>query len=319
MKRRHFLGLLAGATAWPLAAHAQTRVPRIGVLALGNLDPTQFLREFRQSLRELGYVEGQSIAFEFRSAAGDSKMLGQLAAELVALKVDVIAAFQTPAAIAAKRATAEIPIVMAGVGDPVGTGLVTSLARPGGNVTGMSGATAELGGKNLELIRASLSSARRVAVLVNTSDPFHKPFLENIEASSRTLGFEIKPILVRGVEEFDAGFAEMEQWQAEAVVVQPSLPHKRSADEAIKRRLPAFAPHADFSAAGGLMSYSADQAAIYRESAGFVDKIIKGRKPADLPVQLATKFLFVVNLKTAAALGLTLPPNLLTRADQVIE
>jgi putative ABC transport system substrate-binding protein len=208
MKRRHFLELLGGAAVWPLAAHAQTRVPRIGILALGNLDPMLFLKEFRGSLRELGYVEGQSIAFEFRSAAGDSKTLALLAAELVALKVDVIAAFQTPAAIAAKRATAEIPIVMAGVGDPIGTGLVTSLARPGGNVTGMSGATAELGGKNLELIRASLSTARRVAVLVNTSDPFHKPFLENILTSSRTLGFEIKPILVRGVEEFDAGFAE---------------------------------------------------------------------------------------------------------------
>ena len=155
MKRRHFLGLLAGAAAWPLAARAQARMPRIGILALGNLDPTSFLKEFRESLRELGYVEGQSIALEFRSAVGDSRMLGQLAAELVALKVDVIAAFQTPAAIAARQATAEIPIVMAGVGDPVGTGLVTSLARPGGNVTGMSGATAELGGKT------SNSSERR--------------------------------------------------------------------------------------------------------------------------------------------------------------
>jgi len=156
-------------------------------------------------------------------------------------------------------------------------------------------------------------------VLANASDPFHKLFLENILTSSRPLGFDIRPIMVRGAEESDAGFAEMEQWRAEALVVQPSLPHKRSADEAIKRRLPAFAPHADFSAAGGLMSYSADQAAVYRESAGFVDKIIKGRKPTDLPVQLPTKFLFVVNLKTAAALGLTLPTTLLTRADQVIE
>jgi putative tryptophan/tyrosine transport system substrate-binding protein len=205
------------------------------------------------------------------------------------------------------------------VGDPIGTGLVASLARPGGNLTGMSGATAELGGKNLELIRESLPSARRVAVLANASDPFHKPFLDNILTSSRTLNFEIKPILIRGVEEFGVGFSELEKWRADAVVVQPSLPHKRAADEAIKRRLPAFAPHADFSAAGGLMSYSADQSAVYRESADFVDKIIKGRKPADLPVQLATKFLFIVNLKTAAALGLMLPPTLLTRADQVIE
>ena len=319
MKRRNFIGLLGGAAAWPFAAHAQTKVPRIGILALGNLDPTQFLKEFREGLRELGYVEGQSIAFEIRSAAADPKKLTLLATELVTLNVDVIAAFQTPAATAAKRATTDIPIVMAGVGDPVATGLVASLARPGGNVTGMSGATAEIGGKNLELIRESLPSARRVAVLVNTSDPFHKPFLENILTSGRTLGLDIKPILIRGVEDFDVGLAEIEKWRAEAVVVQPSLPHKRSADAAIKRRLPAFAPHADFSAAGGLMSYSADQSAIYRESASFVDKIIKGRKPADLPVQLATKFLFIVNLKTAKALGLTISPTLLARADTVIE
>jgi putative ABC transport system substrate-binding protein len=285
----------------------------------GQSGPAHFLKEIREALRELGYVEGESIAFEIRSAAGDSRRLDLLAAELVALKVDVIVAFQTPAATAAKRATTEIPIVMAGVGDPIGTGLVAGLARPGGNVTGMSGATAELGGKNLELIRESLSAARRVAVLANASDPFHKPFLENILASSRTLNFEIKPILIRGGEELGGGFAEMEKWRAEAVVVQPSLPHRRSAEEAIKRRLPAFAPHADFSAAGGLMSYSADQSALYRESASFVDKIIKGRKPADLPVQLAAKFLFIVNLRTAKALGLSVPPALLTRADQVIE
>jgi putative ABC transport system substrate-binding protein len=183
----------------------------------------------------------------------------------------------------------------------------------------MSGATAELGGKNLELIREALPSARRVAVLVNVPDPFHKQFLESMLVSGRTLGLEIKPILLRGPEEIDASFAEATTWRAEAVVIQPSLPQKRFADAALKHRLPALAPHADFSAAGGLMSYSADSLAMYRESATFVDKIIKGRKPADLPVQLATKFLLVVNLKTAAALGLTLPPTLLTRADRVIE
>ena len=321
MKRREFLGVFGGAAAaWPIAGLAQlSKVPRIGILALGNLDPALFLREFREGLRALGYIEGQSIALEFRSAAGDPRKLALLAAELVALKVDIIAAFQTPAITAAKQATAEIPIVMAGVGDPVGSGFVASLARPGGNLTGMSGATAELGGKNLELIREALPSTRRVAVLVNTPDPFHKPFLENMLASGRTLGLEIKPILLRGAEEIDASFAETTTWRAEAVIVQPSFPHKRFADTALKHRLPAFAPHSDFSVAGGLMSYSADSLAMYRESASFVDKIIKGRNPADLPVQIATKFLLVVNLKTATALGLTLPPTLLTRADQVIE
>ena len=321
MRRREFVVLLGGAAmAGPAAGWAQPgKLPRIGILALGNLDPALFFKEFREGLRELGYIEGQSVAFEFRSAGGDAQRLAILAAELVALKVDIIAAFQTPAITAAKQATAEIPIVMAGVGDPVGTGFVASLARPGGNLTGMSGATAELGGKNLELIREALPSARRVIVLANTPDPFHKPFLENILASGRTLGMEIKPVLLRGPDEFEAAFAEMAQWRADAVMVQPSFPHKRSADVALKHRLPAFAPHSDFSRAGGLMSYSADQLAIYRESASFVDKILKGRKPADLPVQLATKFQLVVNLKTANALGLTLPPTLLTRADQVIE
>ena len=319
MLRRKFLALISASTVIPGIAIAQPKVPCIGVLALGNLDPGLFLKEFREGLRDLGYVEGQSITFEFRSAAGDPKKLALFAAELVALKVDIIAAFQTPAITAAKQATAEIPIVMAGVGDPVGSGFVASLARPGGNLTGMSGATAELGGKNLELIREALPSARRVAVLVNVPDPFHKPFLENMLASGRTLGLDIKPILLRGADEIDASFAETTTWRAEAVIIQPSFPHKRFADVALKHRLPAFAPHSDFSRSGGLMSYSADQLAIYRESASFVDKIIKGRKPADLPVQLSTKFLLVVNLKTANALGLTLPPTLLTRADQVIE
>jgi putative ABC transport system substrate-binding protein len=321
MRRREFVVLFGGAAvAGPVTGWAQPgKLPRIGVLALGNLDPGLFFKEFREGLRELGYVEGQSMAFEFRSAAGDSKKLATLAAELVALRVDIIAAFQTPAVTAAKQATAEIPIVMAGVGDPVGSRFVASLARPGGNLTGMSGATAELGGKNLELIREALPAARRVAVLVNVPDPFHKPFLENMLASGRMLGLEIKPILLRGAEEIDAGFAETTTWRTEAVIVQPSLPHKRFADAALKHRLPALAPHSDFSLAGGLMSYSANSLAMYRESASFVDKILKGRKPADLPVQLATKFQLVINLKTANALGLTLPPTLLTRADQVIE
>ena len=209
MRRREFLGIGVAAAVWPTTGLAQSsNVPRIGILALGNLDPALFLSEFREGLRALGYVEGQSVALDFRSAAGDPKKLALLAAELVALKVDIIAAFQTPAITAAKQATADIPIVMAGVGDPVGSGFVASMARPGGNLTGMSGAVAEVGGKNLELIKEVLPSARRVAVLVNTPDPFHKLFLENIVASGRTLGLEIKPILLRGVEEIDVSFAE---------------------------------------------------------------------------------------------------------------
>ena len=319
MLRREFMVLLGAATVLPITASAQPSTFRLGILVVGSSDVEPLIKELREGLRQLGYAEGQNIVFEFRSAGGATARLPSLANELVALKVDLIVAFQTPAVTAAKQATAEIPIVMGASGDPVGTGLIASLARPGGNIAGVSGASGELGGKNLELIREVLPSARRVAVLANAPDPFHKPFLENIQSSGQTLGIEIKPILVRGVEEFDAAFAEMEKWRAEAVIVQPSLPHRRAVDMALKHRLPSFAPNADFAQAGGLMAYSADQLALTREAANFVDKILKGRKPADLPVQLPVKFLLVINLKTATALGLTLPPTLLTRADQVIE
>ena len=185
MHRREFIGLAAGALAFPLAAAAQQgKMPRIGILVLGNPDPAPFLKEFREGLRELGYVEGQNIVFEFRSAKGSAALLQSLAHELVALKVDIIVGFQTPAATAAKQATADIPVII-NSGDPVGTGLVASLARPGGNITGVMGAGAELGGKNLELVREVLPSARRVAVLANAPDPFHKPFLENIQAAGQ--------------------------------------------------------------------------------------------------------------------------------------
>jgi putative ABC transport system substrate-binding protein len=204
-------------------------------------------------------------------------------------------------------------------GDPVGTGLVASLARPGGNITGIAGGAAELGGKNLELIRETIPSARRVAVLALEPDPFHKPFVENIVTSGKTLGIDVKPLLVKGPQDFDGVFAAMVKDQVEAIVMQPSLPHQRMAEMALSRRLPAVAPNPNFPADGGLMSYSADQPSQFREAATFVDKILKGRKPVDLPVQGPTKFLLVVNLKTANALGLTLPPTLLARADQVIE
>ena len=277
------------------------------------------MKSFREGLREFGYVEGRNIRFEFRSAGGQSGNLSPLAAELVGLKVDLIVAYQTPAATAAKQATKDIPIVMGTVGDPVGTGLVASLARPGGNITGVAGATAELGAKNLDLIRDVLPSVRRVAVLANAPDPFSKPFLGHIQAAAKALNIETKPVMVRRAGELGAEFAEIEKWQAQAVVVQPSLPHKQVAELALKHRLPAFAPNAAFPSAGGLMSYSGDNDAQFRKSAKFVDAILKGRKPADLPVEMPTKFWLVVNLKTAKAIGITIPEAMLLRADQVIE
>lgn len=320
MHRREFIRLVgAGAAGVPFAASAQPNAPLIGILVVGSTDMSPLIKELHDGLRALGYVEGRSVTFEFRSAEGATARLPALANELVARKADVIVAFQTPAVTAAKRATGEIPIVMGASGDPVATGLVASLARPGGNITGVSGISGEIGGKNLELVREVLPAARSVAVLANVPDPFHKPFLQNIQSAGRTLGMEIKPFMISSADQLDTAFADMAQARVTAAVVQPSLPHAAVVKLAFKHRVATTAPNADFAMSGGLLSYSADQKALAREAAGFVDKILKGRKPADLPVQIATKFVLVVNLKTATALGLTLPPTLLTRADQVIE
>ncbi len=321
MRRREFITLLGGAvTAWPLTARTQQRkLPKIGVLVAGKPDPGPFWRLFREGLRDLGYIEGQTILFEFRSAGGKADLLNELAADLVRLKVDIIVVWQTPTALAARQATHEIPIVMADVGDPVGTGLVASLARPGGNVTGLAGVTAELAGKSVELIRGMMPSARRVAVLLNVTDPFRKPFLEQIQHAARTVGVGIEPIMVGGGNELDAAFSRMSQEQIDAVIVQPSLPTKRAADLALQHRLPAVSVPRWFAEEGGLMSYSARLAELYHQAASYVDKILKGAKPADLPVMQPTKFELVINLKTAKALGLTIPPSVLVQADEVIQ
>jgi putative ABC transport system substrate-binding protein len=319
MRRRAFIAGFGGAMLLPAIGLAQGQMPTIGILALGNPDPESFLKAFKSGLAELGYVEGQNVRVEFRSADRNPANLAPRAAELVKLGVDVLVAFQTPAVTAAKHATSSIPIVMGSAGDPVGTGLVASLARPGGNITGVSGASAELGAKNLDVIREVLPSARRVAVIANAPDPFSKPFLAHIQAAGKALNVEIKPVPVRKAEELDRDFAELKTWGAQALIVQPSLPGKQVADLALRYRFPATAPNSAFSEAGGLMSYSADLESLYRQSATYVDKILKGRKPADLPVELAAKFRLVVNLKTAKALGIAMPGTMLTRADEVIE
>jgi putative tryptophan/tyrosine transport system substrate-binding protein len=320
MRRREFMLLLSGAAGYPLAAVAQPgKLPRVGLLMLGNPDPGVYLKSLGEGLRDLGYVEGRNIALEVRNAKGSAAVLSSLARELVALNVDVIVAFQTPSVVAAKAATTTIPIVMCPAADPTGSGFVESLARPGGNITGVSTQTAQLAGKNLELIREWLPSVRRVGVVGNALDPFHKPFLEHVGVAARALNLETNIVLAQGPDGFPNAFAQIVKGGAEAVLVQPSLPRELAAKMALESRLPLFAPSAEFAFAGALMTYSADTAALYRHAATFVDKIIKGRKPADLPVELATKFLLVVNLKTAAALGMTLPPTLLTRADEVIE
>jgi putative ABC transport system substrate-binding protein len=319
MKRRQLIRLLSSAAlAWPLAARSQqVRLPTIGVLLVGNLEP--FWSQFREGLRDFGYVDGQNIKIEFRSGEGKLGILPDLAADLVRLKVDLIVASETPAVQAAKQVTSTIPIVMAPSGDPVGTGQVASLAKPGGNVTGLSAATAELAGKSLELLRELLPSVRRVAALADPTNPFTKPFLEQIKRAGQALSIEIDVHMVRGADEFEAAFAAMTSARVDAVIVQPTLPRKRAVELVLQHRLPAVSGNRAFADAGGLMSYAASLADRYREAAAYVDKILKGRNPGDLPVQQPTKFELVVNLKTATALGLTIPPNLLLRADELIK
>jgi putative ABC transport system substrate-binding protein len=297
-------------------------VPRIGVLAVeGGMVATldRFQAEFREALRERGYVEGQTLRVDYRwVAAGQTERLNDLAVELVQLPVDLLVALNTPAAQAAKHATTAIPIVF-NAGDPVGTGLVVSLAHPGGNVTGITGIAAELGGKCLELLRELLPTVTHVAALVHATDPFARPFLAHIESATQSLGVRIQPVVVQGAEEFDGAFTAMVQAGAAAVIIHPILATPRAAALAMQHHLPTISLSEPFAEAGGLMTYAANQAGRWRSLATYVDKILKGTKPADLPVERPMQFELVINLKTAQAFGLTIPPALLFQADKVIQ
>ena len=320
MRRRDFIAALgSAAAAWPLVARAQQRkVAQIGILVLTNADGQSLTRELRLGLRDLGYSEGQNFIFRLRSADGDAARLPHLATELVSSQVDVIVATFTPCALAAKQATTGIPIVMAAVADPVAVGLVTSLARPGGNITGFSNMAAETAGKSVELFRDMLPSIGRVAALANPADPFTTPFLEQVRLAGRSAGIRIEPVaLARGPEEAEAAFATMKG--ADAVVVQGIFFSKTIAELALKYRLPAASVVPQFAQAGGLISYGADIRDIYRRSATFVHKILQGTKPSDLPVELPTKFELVLNMKTAKTLGIDVPGFFQQRADEVIE
>jgi putative ABC transport system substrate-binding protein len=321
MRRRDFIALAAGAVVLrPLAAAAQQQaMPVIGVLVIGKPDPTPSLQGFREGLRGLGYIEGRNVRFEFRSAEGDLRRLPSLAAGLVQRKVDVIAALFTPAVLAAKHATSEIPIVIIGAADPVGSGLVASLAHPGGNVTGMAGLVTELAGKHVELLKETMPKLRRIAALCNSADPFSTLFREEIETAGKTLNIEIAAFPVKGGAELDAAFSAMAEKQAEAMIVQPSLPLERVAALALRHRIPAASPLGTFPKLGGLMAYGTAPGDSAARAAVFVDKILKGAKPADLPVEQPTRFRLVINLKTAQALGLEIPAVLLAQADEVIE
>ncbi len=317
MRRRDFVTLL-GSAAWPLKARAQQRRQRkIGFLCLGTPDPKPFLEALRAGLHDLGYDEGKDFQLEVRSAGGSAGSLASLASNLVASKTDVIVAFQTPAATAAKLATEDVPIVMY-VADPVRQGFVKSLSRPGGNLTGVDPAGAETTEKNLEIVRELLLSVQRVAILANASDPFHEPFLEHIKSAADEMKIEINPIMVHSADELNADFTDIVKWRAEAVLVQPSITQRGIADLALQYRIPAIGTQA-LVELGGLASYAADPEALYRRCADFVDKILMGARPADLPIELPTKFLLAINLQTAKALGIKVPQTILARADQVIE
>ena len=319
MRRREFITFAGSAMAiWPLQGRAQQMArPTLGVLLVENREP--FWQLFSEGLRDLGYVAGQNIEVEFRSAGGKLSLLPELAADLVRLKVAVIIASETPAVQAAKYATQEIPIVMAPSGDPVGTGLVASLSKPGGNVTGLSAATAEIAGKSLELIQEILPSLRRVGVLADPKNPFTKSFLQQINHAGAVARVDVQTVMVSSADEFETAFAGMAGRGIEALIVQPTLPRAPIVGLARKYRLASVSGNRAFADDGGLMSYAGSLADRYRNAAPYVDKILRGARPTDLPVQQPTKFELVINLKTAKALGLTVPPTLLTRADDVIE
>lgn len=321
MRRRAFLLAAAGAAALrPAAALAQpARVPTVGVLVTGKPDPGAVLQAFREGLQRLGYIEGRNIGIEVRSAEGDTGRLSGLAADLVRDKADIIAVWQTPPALAAKQATSRIPIVMLGVGDPVRDGLVAGLARPGGNITGMAAQIAELGGKNLELLRQAIPSIRRAGVLALAGSPFSDDFVRDIEASGQRLGIAIHAERVAAGAALDTAFTNIARERVDALVAVPNVPIRPAARMALDLHLPAAAPWPPFAAAGGLLAYAFNLPAVFRHAAMFVDKILKGAKPADLPVEQPTTYHLTVNQKTAALLGITLPPLLLAQADEVIE
>ena len=307
----------------PLVAEAQRpegTLPRIGVLM--STPMTEAFREgFRQGLRDHGYVEGQNILVEWRAAEGRTDRAETLAGELVRLRVDIIVAMLTPAVQAAKKATSTIPIVMSPAGDPVKTGLVASLSRPGGNVTGLSLTSVELSGKRIELLRELIPGLTRVGLLIHGGDPFAKPFVDEHRDATKRAGLQLHVLDVRRPDEFDRAFSLMTKERAGAVIVQGGLtaPAWRAAELALRYRLPSMSPQVQFVESGGLMSFGANFADMHRRAASYVDRILKGAEPGELPVEQPTRLELVINLKTAKALGLNIPPSLLLRADRVVE
>jgi putative ABC transport system substrate-binding protein len=326
MRRREFITLLVGGAAWPLAARAQQPVmPVIGFLSSTSPDAYKIrLRAFHRGLKEDGYVEGQNVAIEYRWAEGHDDRLPVLAAELVHRQVTVITANGTPSSLAAKAATVTIPIVFETATDPVKLGLVASLNRPGGNLTGVTNLNIEVGPKRLELLRELMPAATIIAVLVDPSSPaVTQQFMGDLQAAAPTLGMQLHVQHASIDSDLEAVFAAAAQMRANALVIGPYLFFNSRMEQlgalSLRHALPAFFTYRPFVAAGGLVSYGADETETYRLVGIYTGKILKGEKPGDLPVQRSTKVELIINLKTAKALGITVPLSLLGRADEVIE
>ena len=321
MRRRQFIAALGGAAAWPLSVRAQGKLPTIGFLSAADRR-SQWIAAFLQRLRELGWIEGRTVAIEYRWAEGRSERAAEIVAEFVRLKVDVIVTYANPMVLAAKQATSVTPIVFAVAADPLGTGIVASLARPGGNVTGLSIQHTDLAGKRLELLREVVPGLRRLAIMANVGNPASVLEMDEIQAAARTLALEVAALEIRRAEDiapaFDAlkGAAEALYVCIDTILVANRI---RINTLALAARLPTLLSTREGVEAGGLMSYGANIPDLFRRAADFVDKILRGTKPADIPVEQPTKFDLIINLTTAKALGLEVPQSLLARADEVIE
>jgi putative tryptophan/tyrosine transport system substrate-binding protein len=326
LKRREFISLLGGAAAeWPLAARAQQpgKTTRVGYIRAGTLDNDPYRVEFVRGMRDLGYVEGRNIAYEFRHYGDDAESIPALISDLLRAKVDIIVVGGTAAIRAAQAATQSIPIVVGAAADPLGSGLIASLARPGGNTTGLSILSTELTAKRLELLKEVMPQAARIAILQHPGNPAHHIFIEEIQPTANSLNLPYRIFEAPRSEDFERSFALIREWPADAVVVldDPTFISYRPvmAESAARQRLPLICGFREMTEAGCLFSYAVSLKDTWYRSATYVDKIIKGAKPSDLPVQQGTKFEWVINLKTARALGLDVPPTLLACADEVIE
>jgi ABC-type uncharacterized transport system substrate-binding protein len=323
VRRREFITLLGSATAWPLAARAQRNAPTIGFLGSGTAAVQgQWLVALMQRLRELGWIEGRNLAMEYRWSEGSSDRAAEFAAEFVRLKVDVIVTYANPMVLATKKATSVIPIVFAAAADPLGTGLVASLARPGGNVTGLSVQQTDLAGKHLELLRDLVPSLRQLAVMANFANSASMLELREVQMAANTIGLEVATLEIRRAEDIAPAFKGRKgHSEALYVCIDTILFANRTGISilALEARLPTMVSNREFVEAGGLMSYGTNFPDLFRRAGDFVDKILRGAKPADLPVEQPTKFDLVINMKTAKALGLNVPSTLLARADEVIE